>query len=352
MIGELDPADLSPNLTIFIKCHTNPVTFVYISTYHNNMDRRHFIRQTGSSLAALAALPVISCEGTASSRYGIQLFTIPKMVSVDFPGTLKKLSDLGYREIEYFGPYDFSAPATLEAWMAIASQLGITKNAFYGLDIPQVAAMMKDLGLSSPSAHLDLVTLRTNLDAAMKPLSELGVKMVAIPTLMGEAITVADTYNRLADEFNVIGKRMQDFGIKLVYHNHGFEHAVRDGQIPMEILLNQTDPELVCFELDIFWMQAAGADPIDFLSRYPGRFKLMHVKDAAEKVRFSGDGDSPDQWMPLFTRMADPGSGVFDVSGIIKKAKESGTEHFYLERDLAPEPDKTLENSIRFFKSL
>lgn len=352
MIRLIISVDISPNLTIFIKTPVNPATFAYISSFLNTMDRRHFIRQTGTSLAAFAALPIISCEGSSSNKWGIQLFSIPQMVSADFPATLKKLSDLGYREIEYFGPYAFSAPATIEAWSAMAGQLGITKNAFYGIEIPEVSAMMKDLGLTSPSVHLDLATLRFDLDAAMKPLSELGVKMVAVPSLMGEAITVADTYKQLADEFNSMGKRMKEYGIKFTYHNHGFEHTVRDGQVPMDILLQQTDPETVCFEMDIFWLKAAGADPIDFLNRYPGRFKLMHVKDAAEKVRFSGDGSSPDQWIPLFTKMADPGAGVFDVAGIIQKAKESGTEHFYLERDLAPEPEQTLQNSIRFFNSL
>jgi sugar phosphate isomerase/epimerase len=318
----------------------------------NVMNRRNFILQSGASLAALSALPVISCTGSHSRKWGVQLFSIPQMVSGDFRGTMKKLSDLGYKEIEFFGPYPFSAPATIEAWVPLAAQLGIKNNAFYGLNIPEVKSLMNDLGLSAPSVHLDILTLRTNLDEALKPLSELGVKMVALPTLMGEEITKGDTYKRLAAEFNEMGKRMKEYGMQLVYHNHGFEHTVRDGIHPMETLLELTDPELVCFEMDIFWMQAAGADPIDFLGRYPGRFKLMHVKDASEKVRFAGDGSSPDQWIPLFSKMADPGSGVFDVNGIIKTAVESGTDHFFLERDLAPEPDKTLSNSINYFNSL
>lgn len=307
---------------------------------------------SGATLAALAGLPVVSCSGSKTRQWGVQLFTIPQMVSGDFSGTMKKLSELGYKEIEFFGPYPFSAPATVEAWVPLASQLGIKENAFYGLQIQEVKSMMNDFGLSAPSAHLDLLTLRTQLDEAMKSFSELGVKMVALPTLMGEEITKADTYKILSEEFNEMGKRMRDYGIRLIYHNHGFEHTVRDGRVPMEILLEMTDPELVSFEMDIFWMQAAGADPVDFLMRYPGRFRLMHVKDATEQVRFTGDGSSPDQWIPLFPKMADPGAGVFDVIGIIKKATESGTEHFFLERDLAPDPDKTLANSINYFNTL
>jgi sugar phosphate isomerase/epimerase len=127
---------------------------------------------------------------------------------------------------------------------------------------------------------------------------------------------------------------------------------LRDGEIPMDILLTQTDPETVKFELDIFWMQAAGANPVDYLKKYPGRYKLMHVKDAAEQVRFSCDGTTPDQWMEVFSKMADPGSGVFDIKGIINTGIDSGVDHFFLERDLTPEPEKTLSNSIKYFQSL
>jgi sugar phosphate isomerase/epimerase len=122
--------------------------------------------------------------------------------------------------------------------------------------------------------------------------------------------------------------------------------------MPMDILLKNTDPKYVTFELDIFWMQAAGASPIEYLQKYPGRFKLMHVKDATEKVRFSGDGSTPDQWMAVFSKMADPGAGVFDIKGIIETAVASGTEHFFLERDLTPTPEATLKNSYQYLSGL
>ncbi len=115
----------------------------------------------------------------------------------------------------------------------------------------------------------------------------------------------------------------------------------------MHLLLKNTDKEYVRFELDIFWMKAAGADPVEFLNAYPGRFKLMHLKDAAEEVRFSGDGGTPDQWMPLFPKMADPGDGVFPIPTILAAARKSGVEHFFLERDLAPDPESTLRNSYK-----
>lgn len=313
--------------------------------------RRTFLRQSATALTGLMALEMVSC--TASNQaWGIQLFTIPRMAAGDLPGTLRRLQELGYREIEFFGPYPFSAPETIENWKALSTQMNLGENAFYGFDVEQVRSMLGDLGLKAPSVHLDLLTLRKNLKPAMEQLSKLGTRYVAIPALMGQPISTAVDFERFAEEFNGFGKAMKEFGIKLVYHNHGYEHAVRDGKVPMDILLQQTDPETVVFEMDIFCMQATGASPIEYLQKHPGRFKLMHVKDAAEDVRFSGDGSTPDQWMPLFPKMADPGTGVFDIGGIIQTGITSGVEHFHLDRDLTPTPEQTLSASIAYFNSL
>jgi sugar phosphate isomerase/epimerase len=317
------------------------------------INRRRFLQYTGSALAATVASDVMADVLVPAKRnWGVQLFSIPQMVANDFPGTLKKLRDYGYRELEFFGPYSFSAPATIERWVGLAQQMGIKQNAFYGYKVDEVKKMLKDNGLKSPSVHLDIITLRTNLAAAMSEFKKLGVKYVVIPTLMDERWSSADDFKRFAEEFNKLGKQMSDYGISFVFHNHGYEHVVLNGEVPMDILLKNTDPKYVTFELDIFWMQAAGASPIEYLQKYPGRFKLMHVKDAAEKVRFSGDGSTPDQWMAVFSKMADPGAGVFDIKGIIETAVASGTEHFFLERDLTPTPEATLKNSYQYLSGL
>lgn len=317
--------------------------------------RRKFLQLSGAALSSMIAYQLTGCSAAASKAkraWGIQLFSIPQMVANDFPGTLDKLQEFGYKEIEFFGPYDFSAQSTIEGWMPIAKQLGITQNAFYGYPLSEVKEMLAEHGLSSPSAHLDMATLRTNMAPAMKELSSIGVRYVVIPALREEPKNTADDYKRLADEFNSLGKQMKEFGISFVYHNHGYEHAVKDGQIPMDLLLNNTDAEVVKFELDIFWMQAAGASPIEYLKKYPGRYKLMHVKDAAEKVRFSGDGSTAEEWMALFPKMADPGAGVFNIKEIVEAGIQSGVEHFFLERDLAPDPLTTLKNSYQYLNNL
>ncbi len=314
--------------------------------------RRQFLQQSALALGGLALAQSATAQilKKRSAKVGIQLFTIPGLVSADFKGTMKKLSDLGYREIEFFGPYDFSAPETQEGWKQIAGMLGIKQNAFYGNSIPEVKAILKDNGLTTPSVHLDLVTMRTNLERASKALASLGTRYVAIPAI-GNPADRSD-YTKLADEFNKFGEVLAEHGLTFLYHNHGYEHIEKDGKTLMDTLLTQTDPRKVKFELDIFWMTAAGADPVAYLNKYSGRFKLMHLKDASEPVRFSGDGGDPSQWMPLFPKMADPGKGVFDLPAIIAAAKKSGVDHFYLERDVTPQPEQTLKDSISYLSKV
>jgi sugar phosphate isomerase/epimerase len=309
--------------------------------------RRQFLKTSAATLAAASiSAPLFAEVFKKTKNVGIQLFTIPAMVSADFKGTLTKLASIGYKEIEFFGPYEFSAQETIDGWNKFAVTLGITKNAFYGYKPTEVKNLLKDLGLTTPSVHLDLQTMRTNMGPALEGLAALGTKYVAIPSISNPADR--SDFNKLADEFNKFGEQMSKYGLTFVYHNHGYEHTPKDGKILMDTLLSQTDAKNVKFELDMFWMTAAGASPIEYLNKYPGRFKLLHLKDASEAIRFSGDGGSIDQWLPLFGKMADPGTGVLDVAGIIEAAEKSGADHFYLERDMTPTPEPTLKNSFDY----
>ncbi len=309
--------------------------------------RRNFLKTSAATIAAVAASNPLLAELTKRKKpVGIQLFTIPALVAKDFKGTLTKLAKFGYKEIEFFGPYDFSAKETIEGWHKIAPMLGITKNAFYGYSPSDVKKILRDLGLTTPSAHLDLITMRSNMGPAIDGLTELGTRYVAIPAIADP--NERSDFNKLADEFNSFGEQLSKAGLTFVYHNHGYEHTPKDGKTLMDTLLLQTDADKVKFELDIFWMTAAGASPIEYLNKYPGRFKLLHLKDASEPIRFSGDGGSSDQWMQLFGKMVDPGSGVFDIPAIIEAAKKSGAEHFYLERDVTPTPEETLGKSFGY----
>lgn len=314
------------------------------------MERRTLLKNSAAFLMGSSLLPACAVGRTdlAGNQhpYGVQLFTIPKMVEADLPSTLALLGKIGYREVEFFGPYPFSAEATKEGWEAVKGMIGLENNAFYGYTAADVATILKDNNLSVPSVHADLLSLQEDAAGFARGISPLKPGYVVVPSIDQPLRTKLDDYKRLADTFNRIGQQLSDFGMKFGYHNHGYEHLVMDGETPLDYLIRNTNPDHVAFELDIFWMQAAGADPVTYLQKYPGRFKMLHLKDAARPFRFSGDGQTPDQWFAGFPLMADPGDGVYDISAILTAAELSGAQHFYLERDVAPEPETTLRNSF------
>ena len=150
------------------------------------LHRRQFIKSTGLATAfALSPFAQNVMEDLVKKKknLGVQLFSIPQMVDKDLKGTLQMLSEIGYKEVEFFGPYPFSAPETIEGWKGLAAQLGIKRNAFYGYNIPEIKTMLSDFKLKTPSMHLDLITFRKNLKATLDAVAPLGVKYLALPAL-------------------------------------------------------------------------------------------------------------------------------------------------------------------------
>ena len=105
-------------------------------------------------------------------------------------------------------------------------------------------------------------------------------------------------------------------------------------------------------EMDLFWTVAGGADPVELLDAYRGRYRLMHIKDMKQRVRFSGDGGDPAQWIELFPYVTDAGSGVLDLPTILSHAKRSGVEHFLVEQDLVANPGESLRKGYQFLSRL
>jgi sugar phosphate isomerase/epimerase len=285
-------------------------------------------------------------------RLGVQLFTLAGMAARDLDATLKLIADTGYKEVEFFGPYPFSAPESLARWAPLAAQMGISRNAYFGLTAQEVRARLDDYGLSSPSAHADLLTVRARPDELAEAAHTLGHHYIIIPSARSERLDSLADYQRLAEELNAIGARMKALGLRFGYHNHGYETALLDDRVPYEVLLEETDPALVTMELDIFWLIAGGGDPLAFLAAYPGRFELIHLKDMSEPVRFAGRGQTPQEWIDLFPYMRDAGAGVLDLPLIVAQAHRSGVKHFLLERDLAADPVRTLEESYRVLAAI
>jgi sugar phosphate isomerase/epimerase len=180
----------------------------------------------------------------------------------------------------------------------------------------------------------------------------LGQRYVVLPSIPANERQNLDGYRRMADTFNQIGAQAAKLGVRFKYHNHGYGLKPVDGVVPFELLVDRTDPGLVDLQMDLYWVTAGGVDPVAYLERYQGRYKSLHVKDMAKPVRFAGDGGDSSQWIALFPFIADAGAGVLDLPAILATARRVGVEHFFIERDQTPTPEKTLRDSYAYLSSL
>lgn len=247
-------------------------------------------------------------QGRRVDRVGLQLYTLRNEMAEDFDGTLARVAELGYSEMEFAG--------------------------YYGRSAAEVRRVLADNGLVSPASHIQLNAIRENLAREIEFAAELGQRFLVVPSLPGNERSL-DDYRRHAETLNGAGEECRRAGLKMGYHNHGFEFENTDGRIPYEILLEETDPELVDMELDLFWIVNAGSDPSAWFNAYPGRFSMLHVKDRA------ADG-----------AMVDVGGGTIDFAGIFAHAENAGFRHYFVEHDNPGDGIASVANSIRHLREL
>ncbi len=283
---------------------------------------------------------------------GLQLFSVPKLLEKDFRGGMKMLSQIGFKELEFYGPFPFSTDAAKAWWDKVTPSLGFSGSGYFGHSADEVRSILNENDLSAPSTHTDLDTMRNRMPQLGEAGRQIGFKYIGLPSIPEPLRKTLDDYKKMADEFNKIGEQAKKEGLKFTYHNHGYGLQEMDGQIPLNIILDRTDPGLVFFEMDIYWTTAGGADPVAYLEKYRNRYHLMHVKDMKEKVKFSGDGGNSAQWIELFPYMTAAGDGVLDLRSIITKGKTAGVKHFFVEQDMVANPEVALKRSYDYIKSL
>ncbi len=280
--------------------------------------RRNFIRQSSLLTAAVIAGP--SWLPASRKKIGVQLYTVRGDMQKDPRGTLSKVAAMGYKEVETFG----------------------YNGKYWGLTGAELAATLKSLGLSSPSGHYYAAgsfykdNWMDQFKSAIDDLKKVGQDYYVVPWMEETYRKSLDTYKKLAGDFNKAAEYARSSGVEFVYHNHDFEFKEIDGQTGYDILLKQTDPKLVKFESDLYWMSYAGKDPIQIFTADPGRFPLWHLKDMDNTSRKS------------FTEV---GNGVIDFKKIFSSAKIAGMKHFYVEQDICPGPPlESIEKSITYIK--
>lgn len=252
-------------------------------------NRRSFLRSTAIMTAATSLPFNALAQGRRVENVGLQLYTLRNELSQDFEGTLAHVAELGYKEMEFAGYYGRSARA--------------------------VRSILDQNGMTSAAAHIQLQALRDDLEGEVERAAILGQKYIVVP-ILPQSQRIISEYQRTADYLNRAGEVCKQAGIKMGYHNHDFEFIETDGRIPYDILLDETDADLVDMELDLYWIRNAGVDPISYFESHPGRFSMLHVKDMDEHGR-----------------MADVGRGKINFAKIFSHADTAGFKHFFVEHD-------------------
>jgi len=316
-------------------------------------NRRDFIRNSSLlGLGAITAPNPFSFHFNNVNDAGIGLFSLPMMLEKDFSKTMEMLSTMGYKKIEFFGPYSFSAEKQKQSWANTSKMIGFSGSGFFGNTAKQTKKILDDHGLSSPSMHTDLDTLRDHMGPLAEAANTIGATYVTLPAIPDDERTNLDAYKKIAADFNKIGESAKKHGVRFAYHNHGYGFSPMEGQIPFQLILKQTDPNLVFLQMDLFWTVAGGVDPLKLITENKGRYKMMHVKDMKSQARFSGDGGNVQQWMALFGEMTNVGDGVLDLKNILAAAKANGMEHFIIEQDIVKNPEVALKICVDNFKKL
>ena len=315
-----------------------------------SMTRKDFL-----NYSALAAASLITPSFMTNSKHytlGLGLFSVPRGLNDDLKGTLDMLASIGFQELEVFGPYAFSDEKTKQEWAVMSQMFGFNSSGFYGHTPEDFSLMVKDRGMRIPSMHTDIETLQHNMSELAQAARTIGATYVVLPALPQAYRTNIDAYKRSADLFNEIGKNAREEGIRFGYHNHGYGLKPWGGVRPIDIILDQTDPDLVFFEMDLFWTTAGGIDPVELLDKHPNRYKLLHIKDMKPITEFEGDGSNPQEWYGLFPNMTSCGQGDIDLEGIIKTSKKNGVEHYFVEHDMVQQPEVALKESFNYLRNI
>ncbi|MEM1260406.1 MAG: sugar phosphate isomerase/epimerase, partial [Bacteroidota bacterium] len=209
---------------------------------------------------------------------------------------------------------------------AYVEAAGFENGKYYGMSPKAFKNTLDSLNLTPISTHQSSITLK-NAEAHFAAAKEVGFTYFVVPIppmgmftfdrktmVMGMKGSVGD----LAKILNELGEKASRYGLQLLYHNHDFEFKPNDeGVVPIDYLLQQVNPEHVNFEMDLFWVTKAGSDPLTYFEKYPGRFKLWHVKDMGANGRF-----------------APVGEGSIDFKRILGGKNQSGMQYYFVEQDM------------------
>ncbi|RDW16713.1 sugar phosphate isomerase/epimerase family protein [Oceanobacillus chungangensis] len=243
----------------------------------------------------------------------LQMYSLREESQKDFLGTLSKVAEMGYEGIEFAGYGELSAE--------------------------ELKRELDNLGLKAASSHVPLTTLEdeTELAKIINYQHVIGSKNIVCPFLPPDRRSKEDYYN-LIPILNRVGEQCFNEGINFSYHNHDFELIeLENGKFPLELLLEETNPQWVQTEFDIYWLTKAGENPVEWINRYHNRTPLVHLKD------MTTDGEQ---------FFAELGTGGVDLDGVLKQASKSNVEWWVIEQDQSRRtPLESVKISLDYLKT-
>ncbi len=254
--------------------------------------RKNFLKSAAIFTAGASFIPDFLAAAPVQN-VGIQLYSVRKDMLADAAGTLKKLATIGYKNLE---------------------SAGSEKGSYYGLQPKEFKKIASDLGMKllSGHVHIDPKNWQKTVDEA----AESGQTYLICSVMPSEGQTVSN-YKRAAEIFNLSAEIAAKSNLIFGYHNHESEFEKENGQVLYDVLLNETDPAKVKFEMDLGWLILTGNDPAAYFKKYPGRFPLWHLKDMSKTARHSTEF----------------GKGDIDLKGLLAQAKASGMKNYFVEQE-------------------
>jgi sugar phosphate isomerase/epimerase len=302
------------------------------------LERRKFIKRSAAATAGLFLAKSAGAFNTdAMPPVGLQLFTFFGLIDEDVQGTLKRIADIGYKEIEsafskkggYYG-------MTAKEFDSLIKSLGMTWKSHHVLGAPFKLPPGAKMPTDANGQPLKIPPMRNLKDNMQELVDEVAATGIPFLVCANTPINTLDEIKSSIEVLNKTGEACKKAGLQLCYHNHDAEFKPVEGQVPYDMMLSQLDKDIVKFELDLAWAIKGGADPVDMFTKYPGRFPLWHVKDLDA---------SRENILPV-------GEGTIDFKRIFNTASTAGMKDFFIEHDMPKDAYASITASMANLKKL
>jgi sugar phosphate isomerase/epimerase len=257
----------------------------------------------GAATLAVTALESPVYAKKADRPLGVQLYTVRSLVQNDLPGTLRAIRKIGYRTVETF-------------------------VAEYKISAKELRQAILDADLTVPSAHFGYDDFASRLEYA----KELGAEYVVCSSIPKSIANSADGYKRGAEQYNAWAAQARSMGLKFGFHNHNMEFHNFDGVTGFDVLMKYTDPQLVQWQMDCYWVAQAGHDPVAMFRRYGKRIQSLHLKDRKPNVPTSVETG------PSAAHFTEVGNGTLDWISILRLAEQFHIHYMFVEQDQTDRP--------------